>query len=249
MSDTTDHSIPVHVAIIMDGNGRWAQQRKRPRVFGHRAGQESAEAVIRAAREAGVRFLTLFAFSSENWKRPEDEVNNLMGLLATALEKQVARLAEGEIRLRFVGNLSAFSEKLVAAMRRAEEQTAHLDGMILNVAVGYGGRWDIARAAQELARDVAAGRLAVDDIDAERLGEKLSLGDIPDPDLLVRTGGEQRISNFLLWNFAYTELYFTETLWPDFDAAALHRALEWYAGRDRRFGALDPVSREGGSNA
>ena len=246
MSDSTASNIPSHVAIIMDGNGRWAKQRKRPRVFGHRAGQESAEAVIRAAREAGVKFLTLFAFSSENWKRPEDEVSNLMGLLATALEKQVARLAEGGIRLRFVGDLSAFSKQLVAAMRRAEEQTVSLDGMLLNVAVGYGGRWDITRAARELAGEVADGRLAADNIDIERFARQLCLGDIPDPDLLVRTGGEQRISNFLLWNLAYTELYFTDTLWPDFDAAALQRALEWYAGRDRRFGALDAITQEGG---
>ncbi|MDX1444312.1 MAG: polyprenyl diphosphate synthase [Gammaproteobacteria bacterium] len=249
MSDATDTQIPQHVAIIMDGNGRWAKQRRRPRVFGHRAGQESAEAVIRAAREAGVKVLTLFAFSSENWKRPEDEVSNLMGLLAAALEKQVARLAEAEIRLRFVGNLDAFSSKLVKAMHRAEKETGHLDGMLLNVAVGYGGRWDIIQAAERFSADVAAGKASSSSLDETGFSRYLSLGDCPDVDLLVRTGGERRISNFLLWQLAYAELYFTDTLWPDFDGDELQRALAWFAERERRFGGVTDVDTEEAGNA
>lgn len=239
MSDAQPSQVPLHVAIIMDGNGRWARHRNRPRLFGHRAGQNVAEEVIRAARERGVKFLTLFAFSSENWKRPEDEVDNLMGLLANALEKQVSRLSEGGIRLRFIGDLSRFSAGLRNAMRDAEKATADHDGMVLNVAVGYGGRWDILQAVQQLANEVQAGQLDADGITEAMLVQHMGLGDTPDPELLIRTGGEHRISNFLLWNLAYTELYFTETLWPDFTVAELDQAIDWFAGRDRRFGDIN----------
>lgn len=239
---------PRHVAIIMDGNGRWAQRRRRPRAMGHRAGQDAAEKIIRAARERGVEYLTLFAFSSENWQRPDDEVQQLFGLLAGALERQVERLAEGEIRLRFVGDVDRLAPSLLKAMRDAEKRTEHFQGMQLNVAVSYGGRWDIVQAVRRIARRIEEDDLAVDSIDEKLLAGHLELDGVPDPDLFIRTGGESRISNFLLWNLAYTELYFTECLWPDFNDAELDAALEWYAGRQRRFGRVPPVN-EGGAGA
>ena len=241
--------LPEHVAIIMDGNGRWAQARRRPRAMGHKAGQDAAEKIITTARERGVKVLTLFAFSSENWQRPADEVRQLFGLLAGALDRQVDRLAEGGIRLCFIGDRSRLSDSLNEAMRRAEARTAHLDEMRLNVALSYGGRWDIAQAARQLAEDIAAGHLAPSDVTENALSKRLALADVPDPDLFVRTGGESRISNFLLWNLAYTELYFSDCLWPDFDAAQFDAALAWYAGRQRRFGRVPDVDVETSAGA
>lgn len=242
-------AIPRHLAIIMDGNGRWAQQRRRPRAMGHKAGQDAAEKIITTARERGVEILTLFAFSSENWQRPADEVNQLFGLLAGALERQIDRLAEGEIRLKFIGDRSTLSPALLQSMERAEARTADFSGMLLNVAVSYGGRWDITQAAQKIAADVAAGRLDANGVTEEVLASHLALAGLPDPDLFIRTGGELRVSNFLLWNLAYSEMFFTECLWPDFDAAELDKAIAWFAGRQRRFGRVVDAGTESQTGA
>jgi len=212
--------------------------------MGHKAGQDAAEKIITTARERGVETLTLFAFSSENWQRPADEVKQLFGLLAGALERQVDRLAEGGIRLRFIGNRKDLSPALLESMDRAEARTAHLGNMLLNVAVSYGGRWDIAQATRRIAEDVAAGRLDADKVDERAVASRLALAGLQDPDLFIRTGGESRVSNFVLWNLAYTELYFTDCLWPDFDAAELDAALAWYAGRQRRFGRVPDADTE-----
>jgi undecaprenyl diphosphate synthase len=219
------------MAIIMDGNGRWARLRKLPRFAGHTAGVETVKDVVRACVEHGVEVLTLFAFSSENWRRPRDEVGMLMGLFMSALDQQVKKLHENNIRLRIVGDRTAFSPSLRKRIQDAEALTGDNTGLYLVIAANYGGRWDILEATRALARKVAAGELGVEAISERKLVQHLSLGDLPEPDLFIRTGGEQRISNFLLWNLAYTELYFTETLWPDFDRSALDKALASYARR------------------
>ena len=229
-------NVPSHVAVIMDGNGRWARARGKPRHAGHRAGVKAVRATVEAAAERGVQVLTLFAFSSENWSRPEDEVSNLMGLFVEALRREVAELHRNNVRLRFIGALDQLSEGLQAKMAAAVEKTAQNTGLILNIAVAYGGRWDIANAARTLARQAAAGQIDVDAIDADAISRELQLADVPDADLLIRTGGEQRISNFLLWNLAYAELWFTDVLWPEFDKAEFDRALSVFAGKQRRFG-------------
>jgi undecaprenyl diphosphate synthase len=227
---------PTHVAVIMDGNGRWARARGKPRHAGHRAGVKSVRATIELAAERGVQVLTLFAFSSENWDRPEDEVSNLMSLFFEALRREVAELHRNNVRLRFIGALDQLSDGLQAKMAAAVEKTAQNTGLILNIAVAYGGRWDIANAARTLARKAVAGEIDADAIDADLLSGELQLAGLPDPDLLIRTGGEQRISNFLLWNLAYAELWFTDVLWPEFDKAEFDRALAAFAGKQRRFG-------------
>lgn len=227
---------PRHVAIIMDGNGRWAKQRNKPRHAGHRAGVESVRSTIEACVENGIDALTLFAFSSENWRRPRTEVDLLMELFISALSREVKKLEKNRIRLRVIGDTSAFPGKLQDRIREVEARTLDNDRLILQVAANYGGRWDIANAARKLAAEVAAGSLAVEDIDEQRFAAATSFSDIPDPDLFIRTGGEQRISNFLLWHCAYSELYFTSVLWPDFDKAEFARALDEFAGRERRFG-------------
>ncbi|HEX7048392.1 MAG TPA: polyprenyl diphosphate synthase [Gammaproteobacteria bacterium] len=249
MTSPAQSLLPRHVAIIMDGNGRWAERRRRPRAIGHKAGQDAAEKIITTARERGVEVLTLFAFSSENWQRPVDEVRQLFSLLAVALERQIDRLIEGEIRLRFIGDTSGLSASLQESMRKAEARTADFRGMQLNVAVSYGGRWDMVQAVQRIAQDVASGDLDPRDIDEAALAARLVLGDIPDPDLFIRTGGESRISNFLLWNLAYTELCFSDCLWPDFDAVQFDAALEWFAGRQRRFGCIPGTDTGSGTGA
>jgi undecaprenyl diphosphate synthase len=226
-----ERPVPEHVAVIMDGNGRWAQQRLRPRAFGHRAGVRSARKILRSAHNAGVRYLTVFAFSQENWKRPELEVRLLMQLFVSTLRREAQSLHRNRVRLRFIGNRAAFSPELQAAMDEVTALTANNDGLRVQVAVDYGGQWDIARAAQNA---VAAGL----PLTPENIEQHLDTHGIPHPDLLIRTGGEQRISNFMLWQLAYTELYFCDTLWPDFDDAAFSRALEWYAQRDRRYGGI-----------
>jgi undecaprenyl diphosphate synthase len=228
--------LPQHVAIIMDGNGRWARSRGMPRVAGHRASVKVVRKIVEACAEHGVRYLTLFAFSSENWRRPPDEVGMLMGLFLDALVREVADLHRNQVRLRIIGDRESLGSELKQRMQDAEALTAANGGLGLMVAVAYGGRWDIAQACRSLAAEVAAGRLAAADITEERISSHLALAGIPDPDLLIRTGGEQRISNFLLWNLAYTELYFSEALWPEFSAAHLQTALEHYALRERRFG-------------
>jgi undecaprenyl diphosphate synthase len=231
MADT-----PQHVAIIRDGNGRWARSRGMPRVAGHRSSVKVVRKIVEACSQRRVGYLTLFAFSSENFSRPAEEVGTLMGLFLEALVREVADLHKNQVRLRFIGNRESLSRELVDRMLDAEALTAGNPGLTLLVAMAYGGRWDVAQACRALAADVAQGTLQPADIDEERVHSRLALAGIPDPDLLIRTGGEQRISNFLLWNLAYTELYFTETLWPEFSPAHLDDAFGHFAQRERRFG-------------
>lgn len=228
--------IPRHIAIVMDGNGRWATQRKRPRAFGHRAGVHAVRRVIEACIRTGVQALTLFAFSSENWSRPEGEVRHLMDLFLRALRKEARELAANGVSLRIIGERARFSPDLQAAMAAAEACVVPAPRLTLNIAVNYGGRWDIVSAARALARAAAAGQIDPETIDQACFEQQLSLTALPEPDLFIRTGGESRISNFLLWHLAYTELYFTPVLWPDFDDAAFAAALTEYAQRERRFG-------------
>ena len=229
-------AIPRHVAIIMDGNGRWAQQRRRPRLIGHRAGARAVRSCVEFCLERGIGALTLFAFSSENWNRPAEEVGGLMKLFLGALEREVDELHRLGARLRFIGDRSRFDAAILSRMEAAERLTLANSRLQLAIAASYGGRQDITQAARSLAEDVAAGRLAPEAIDEDALSARVALADLPAPDLFIRTGGELRISNFLLWQLAYTELWFTETLWPDVDAATLQRALDDYATRERRYG-------------
>ena len=228
--------IPRHIAIVMDGNGRWAERRRRPRSFGHREGQKAVRAAVEFCLRRGVEALTLFAFSSENWNRPQSEVGALMQLFLRALDREVDELHQNGVRVAFVGDLSAFQPELRARMLAAMAKTGANEKLKLNVAVNYGGRWDIADAARRAAVEVAAGRLRADEITEQTLAPFFCLADLPPVDLFIRTGGEQRISNFLLWQVAYAELYFTETLWPDVDADVLAGALAEFARRERRYG-------------
>ena len=229
-------ALPRHIAIIMDGNGRWAEARRRPRTIGHRAGARAVNACIDTCLQEGVEVLTLFAFSSENWRRPKEEVGALMQLFLRALDREVDELHRRGVQVRFIGERSAFAPELQQRMNRAEDLTARNGRLHLCIAANYGGRWDIAQAARALARDVQAGRVALETIDEDALAPYFALPDLPAPDLFIRTGGDHRISNFLLWQLAYCELYFTDTLWPDFDAAALRVAMADFARRERRFG-------------
>ena len=226
--------VPRHVAIIMDGNGRWAKMRHLPRIAGHKRGVEAVRAAVQACAERGVQFLTLFAFSSENWRRPAEEVALLMQLFHGALSNEVEKLHRNGIRLRVVGNLERFDPRMRALIKQGERRTAANSRLTLTIAANYGGRWDILQALGRLARERPEAVLG--QIDESQLAAHLSMNYAPEPDLFVRTGGEQRVSNFLLWQLAYTELYFTQTLWPDFDAAALDAAIASYARRERRFG-------------
>ena len=235
-STHADDKSPRHVAIIMDGNGRWASRRRLPRFAGHKAGVETVKGVVRACGEKGIEVLTLFAFSSENWRRPQEEVGLLMGLFMTALEQQVRKLHEHNIRLRIIGDRSAFSSMLQERIEAAETLTRDNSGLNLVIAANYGGRWDMTEAARAIARRVQSGELTPDQVNPELVHSLLSLADLPEPDLFIRTGGEKRVSNFLLWQLAYTELYFTDTLWPDFDRQAFEGALASFATRQRRFG-------------
>ena len=243
-------NVPRHVAVIMDGNGRWAERQGLPRPAGHKAGVESVRAVIEESVRAGVEALTLFAFSSENWRRPPSEVNLLLELFLTALQREVRRLHANGIRLRVIGDIAAFPEKLRLRIRDAERRTADNRALQLQIAANYGGRWDIAQAFQRLAARVQAGQLDPAQIDEQAVAAELSMAGLPDPDLFIRTGGERRISNFLLWQCAYTELYFTDVLWPDFGVEAYQAALRDFAGRQRRFGRtgeqLRTANRSGG---
>jgi undecaprenyl diphosphate synthase len=223
--------VPRHVAIIMDGNGRWAKKRFLPRVGGHRRGVEAVREVVKACIEHGIEYLTLFAFSSENWRRPPDEVSFLMQLFMRSLEQEVGKLHANGIRFKVVGDLEAFDPLIVEHIRRGEELTARNTRLTLTVAANYGGRWDILQAADRCRREGPQ-----EPITEERLSRYLAMSHAPEPDLFIRTGGEQRVSNFLLWQLAYTELYFTDALWPDFGAAALGEALESFRRRERRFG-------------
>ncbi len=231
-----DLKVPNHVAIIMDGNGRWAQMQGKKRVFGHKNGVESVRATVTAARKMGVKALTLFAFSSENWLRPEEEVSVLMELFMLVLNREVKRLHKNDIRFRVIGDVSRFSNKLQEKIKAAESLTEHNQGMVLSIAANYGGRWDITHAAKQLAAQVKQGEISVDDITEDSLNRLTSLYDMPDLDLMIRTGGDHRVSNFLLWQVAYAEFYFTDVLWPDFNEAEFTKAIETFTQRERRFG-------------
>jgi undecaprenyl diphosphate synthase len=236
VKNSSSSGVPRHIAVIMDGNGRWAAARALPRTAGHGMGVRSVKQIVENCAQRNVEVLTLFAFSSENWQRPREEVSMLMNRFLEALDEEVDGLHRNGIRVRFIGNLSQLSTALRERMESAMRLTAGNSGMTLVIAVAYGGRWDIAMAARELARRCAAGELHSDAIDEAALGSQVALAGLPDPDLLIRTGGEQRISNFLLWNLAYTELYFCDTLWPDFGARELDAAIEHFSRRQRRFG-------------
>ncbi|WP_346763798.1 polyprenyl diphosphate synthase [Wenzhouxiangella sp. XN24] len=230
--------IPAHVAVIMDGNGRWAKQRTLPRQAGHRAGVKTARRIVEACARRGVGVLTLFAFSSENWRRPSREVGALMRLFVEALDRQVDELHGNGVRLMFIGDRSGLSDTLQARMTAAEETTRDNTRLTLVIALAYGGRWDIVAATRALAREVATGRLDPEAIDDAMFADRLALAGLPDPDLLIRTGGDHRISNFLLWNLAYAECWFTDRLWPDFDEQDLDKALDRFRGVERRYGRI-----------
>ncbi len=234
--DNVSTNVPQHIAVIMDGNGRWAQAQGKGRVAGHKAGVESVRAVVRGARKADVKALTLFAFSSENWKRPEKEVGVLMDLFMFVLTKEVKRLHKNNIRFQVIGDVSRFSDKLQKSIAKSEQLTEKNTGLVLSVAANYGGRWDIANAAKQLASQVKNNEITLEDIDEHSLDKQTCLADLPALDLLIRTGGDYRISNFLLWQAAYAEFYFTDTLWPDFDEVELVQAIEVFQQRERRFG-------------
>lgn len=233
MSDCA--AVPRHIAIIMDGNGRWATQRRLPRAAGHSKGVDAVRGVVESCARHGIEYLTLFAFSSENWRRPTEEVTFLLRLFVTALEREVARMHANGIRLRVVGDLAMFNDRIQDLVRRAEQKTAQNTRLTLTIAANYGGRWDILQAARKVAEEAAASG-TVGPLDETRFAEHLAMAYAPEPDLFIRTGGEQRVSNFLLWQLAYTELYFTEQYWPDFDAATLDDAIASYQRRERRFG-------------
>jgi len=228
--------VPRHLAVIMDGNGRWATKRFLPRAAGHARGVQAVRRVVEACGKRGVQYLTLFAFSSENWRRPEDEVSLLMRLFVQTLEKEVDKLDEQGVRLRVVGDLSAFEPKLQDLIRAAEQRTERNSALNLTIAANYGGRWDILQAMRSLLAANPELAAAPQNIDEKALSAHLSMSWAPEPDLFIRTGGEQRVSNFLIWQLAYTELYFTDGYWPDFGAREIDEAFEWYRGRERRFG-------------
>lgn len=228
--------MPQHVAIIMDGNGRWAKQKGKLRTFGHKAGVDAVRASVKYARTNGIKSLTLFAFSSENWKRPEEEVSVLMELFNVVLNSEIKKLNKNQVRLRVIGDLSRFDKKLMDKVIKAEELTANNQALTLNVAANYGGRWDIVNAAKQISQRVLDGEMSVNDINEDNFDSHICMADLPPLDLLIRTGGEHRISNFLLWQCAYAEFYFTSTLWPDFDEQAFADAVDDFNDRQRRFG-------------
>ncbi|WP_100655885.1 polyprenyl diphosphate synthase [Alteromonas flava] len=231
-----DGALPRHVAIIMDGNGRWAKKKGKIRTFGHKAGVDAVRSAVKYARTHGIEVLTLFAFSSENWKRPEEEVSVLMDLFNLVLNSEVKKLNKNQVRLKVIGDLSRFDDKLVEKIHKAEALTAENSALTLNIAANYGGRWDIVQAAQQIAQEVAEGSLQPDQITEDSFGQFVSMADLPPLDLLIRTGGEHRISNFLLWQCAYAEFYFTTTLWPDFNEETFAAAVQDFNERQRRFG-------------
>jgi undecaprenyl diphosphate synthase len=230
--------LPTHIAFIMDGNGRWAQQRRLPRLTGHQIGSENAVRIIKYCSGRGIKVLTLFAFSVENWNRPQSEVAGLLKLFYTSFDKEMHQMRKLNIRIRVIGDLHRLNAALYAKIKEVEHLTEDKTGLMLIVAVGYGGQWDIVQATKSLAQKVSQGVMRVEEITPERFSQQLQLSDLPSPDLCIRTGGEYRISNFLLWHLAYSELYFTSILWPDFNELALDEALTAYACRDRRFGVL-----------
>ena len=236
MTVQSQASNPGHICIIMDGNGRWARQRLMPRSFGHRQGVDATRRCVEFFANAGVDFLTLFVFSSENWKRPEEEVSNLMELFTRSLQRYTDELHDKGLRIRFIGNRDRFADKLRQQIEQTELKTVDNRGMTLIIAANYGGHWDIVNAARELATRVQDGEISIAQIDDRQFASGLALGEVPSPDLFIRTGGEQRISNFLLWNLAYAELWFCDALWPDFGEQEFDEALAFYAHRQRRYG-------------
>jgi undecaprenyl diphosphate synthase len=235
-STVAENGIPKHIAIIMDGNGRWAQKRFMPRAFGHRAGVKAVRKIVEHAGNQGVEVLTLFAFSSENWRRPNEEVSLLMSLFVDTLQKEIDTLDKNGIRLKFIGDRTPFPAILQQKMQEGEDQTKNNQTLTLVIAANYGGHWDIAQAMQTIFEKMESGDLANQKISPELIEKHLSTAGLPDPDLFIRTGGEERVSNFLLWQLAYTELYFTPTLWPDFNQKSLDEAINSFKSRQRRFG-------------
>jgi undecaprenyl diphosphate synthase len=243
--EAVEGGVPRHVAVIMDGNNRWAKKRLMPGVSGHKAGVDAVRAVVETSAEKGIEVLTLFAFSSENWRRPEKEVNALMQLFIVALEREVKKLHKNNIRLIVMGDKSAFQQKIQNLIAGAEQLTADNDRMTLVIAANYGGQWDIAQAAKRIAQDVEAGKLTAEDINEQLFHKYTSLNELPAPDLMIRTGGEERISNFMIWQTAYSEFYFSDALWPDFKQKEYKKALAAFANRVRRFGRTDDQLKEG----
>ena len=232
-------TLPQHIAVVMDGNGRWAKQRHLPRFMGHKRGVKATMRLVRACGDYDIPYLTLFAFSTENWQRPQEEVQQLMGLMMNGLEKEVPKLEKKGVKIRFIGNLRRFDQKMVDALIEAEEKTVHNTKMVLSICVDYGGRWDIVQAANNALRFKQQNKEPLM-LTEQDLSQHLAMHDMPDPDLFIRTSGEQRVSNFLLWQMAYSELYFSSTLWPDFSKTDLDDALDSFAKRDRRFGKTSP---------
>lgn len=232
----TDNGNPRHIAIIMDGNGRWAERKLLPRVMGHKAGVKAVRDIVEYCVKEQIEVLSLFAFSSENWRRPKKEVHILLELFMGTLQSQVNKLDANNIKLRVIGNRLAFSEKLQAKIAQSESQTENNTGLTLVIAANYGGQWDISQAFQKIAKKISDGSLQTQDISEKLIGQFISTAELPDPDLFIRSGGEQRISNFLLWQLVYTEFYFTDTLWPDFDQVLMAKAINSFKGRQRRFG-------------
>ncbi len=237
--------LPKHVAIVMDGNGRWAKNKCLPRVAGHEAGAESVKEIVRLCTEKGLSILTLFAFSSENWQRPSEEVDHLMQLFLQTLRQETENLLKNNIQLRVIGDYSRFNNELREQILFSQQMTAKNTGLTLVIAANYSGRWDIANATQKIAQEVNQGTIKIDEINANLVGKYICLSNLPEPDLFIRTSGEQRISNFMLWQFAYTELYFSQALWPDFKEEEFELALAFYASRERRFGLIsEQIKRE-----
>ncbi len=241
-----EQSVPRHIAIVMDGNGRWARRQKRPRFWGHKRGVERVRSTVEGCIDLGVEALTLFAFSTENWRRPEEEVTFLMDLFMSSLKREVQRLHKNGIRLRIIGDKSGFSTKLQTAIAEAEELTKDNSRLSLNIAANYGGRWDITEATRKLCHEVANGSLDPELVTEEMLQEQIMLSDLPEPELFIRTGGEKRVSNFLLWQMAYCEFYFSDLFWPEFDRQALEEAVGSFGGRERRFGRTGDQLLEAG---
>ena len=228
--------LPAHIAVVMDGNGRWANKRHLPRAAGHKAGVNATRRIVENCAKSNIQALTIFAFSSENWNRPEAEVSSLMALFITTISAEVKKLHKKNVCVKFIGDRSRFSEKLQSSINQSEALTETNTGLRLNIAANYGGRWDVVNACKLLLAEVENNKKMIDEIDEDLLASFVSLSDVPPPDLFIRTGGEQRISNFLIWQLAYTELYFVDTLWPDFSDDDFSAALSWFAGRQRRFG-------------
>lgn len=240
--------IPTHIAIIMDGNGRWAKRRGLPRVAGHREGVKSVRDVVEACAQLGVKYLTLFAFSTENWRRPKEEIDTLMKLLIRTLRSETEKLHKNDIKLMAIGDIDSLPKEVRQELREAMEKTKNNKRMVLNLALSYSGRWEIIEAVKEIARDVKRGKIKVEEIDDKLFSSYLNTAGIPDPDLLIRTSGELRISNFLLWQIAYTELYITDCLWPDFRRKHLYEAIRDYQRRERRFGMISEQIKKKGLN-